>query len=478
MKSRHPLLAVLLCAAVSASATEWHVVGPRALGMGGAGVAMPTNGPIAAYWNPAALGRPTRNAYGLQVPLDLHYGVTGTVLEGANNLSNVQDACRAGAGAPGCTQADIDRALNLLDNPGNGIRIDGDGGLGMKIGRLAVFANTYIDVGAVPFVDRAVGVTPGNITTISNNSALILKGSQLNEFGVGYGHELPFVEGLYLGGNVKLMKATVGRYDFRILREDGEEDDFLKKFKDGAKASGNIGVDAGALWDVARTFDGVPLRPRFGITARNLNNPKFTQPDAAVAAGARSKYAINPQTRVGAAISPFSWWHIAADVDLSRNLTAVDNVASRQAGLGTEINVVDHDAFNLPLRVGFMRNLAEKGSGTTLTFGAGLNFLHFMVDASAALSPKKINAESAGGKSTRIPQEGRFAVQVALLFGGSDGGPGESMPPVENAPHDDQPVPSEKVRESEQKVRESDQKIRDASDKAHQDLDKEAGKPR
>ncbi|MFQ5465186.1 MAG: conjugal transfer protein TraF [Thermodesulfobacteriota bacterium] len=49
------LLAAALALASPAMAREWAVLGPRALGMGGAGVAM-ANDAAATYWNPAAYG--------------------------------------------------------------------------------------------------------------------------------------------------------------------------------------------------------------------------------------------------------------------------------------------------------------------------------------------------------------------------------------------------------------------------------------
>lgn len=43
-----PFLLAVLFAASPALALEWHVKGPRALGMGGAGVAL-AQGPLASY---------------------------------------------------------------------------------------------------------------------------------------------------------------------------------------------------------------------------------------------------------------------------------------------------------------------------------------------------------------------------------------------------------------------------------------------
>ena len=81
------LLAVILAVAapLSASAEEWNTMGPRAMGMGGAGVAL-SQGPLASYWNPAALGRATENSYGLSLPVSVHGALTGDAIAGAKDL--------------------------------------------------------------------------------------------------------------------------------------------------------------------------------------------------------------------------------------------------------------------------------------------------------------------------------------------------------------------------------------------------------
>ncbi len=437
---------VLLFAAAPVQALEWHTMGARAMGMGGAGVAA-AQGPLAAYWNPAALGRPTANAYGLQIPFGVHAALTGSVIEGAKNLQNLKNGA-----AP--TQGQINDALNKLDQPGSGLRIDAGFGSDFKIGKLAIFLNGFSYVGAVPQVDRVnTLVTVPNGT---NNSKLIVKGANIAELGAAYGRELPFAPGLYLGGGLKLMNAQVGYVDYFVLRNNNDQGNIVSKLKDGATKSSNLGVDLGLLWDIARTFESVPLHPRMGLVGRNINNPKFKQPAAATAAGLSDKFAVNSQVRMGASISPFNWWNITTDLDLTRNLTPVDSVASRQFGLGSEFNVFNRSWINIPLRIGLMRNTAETSAGTVITGGAGLNFLHFMLDASAAVSNKRVVTESQGGE-TKIPRELALGVQLSFLFGGSDEEPASPSRAWKAAPKaDNQPVPSETIRK--------------AAEKAHEDL--------
>ncbi|MDE2491602.1 MAG: conjugal transfer protein TraF [Elusimicrobia bacterium] len=417
MKKTLAALVAVLIAAAPAGAAEWLPLGPRALGMGGAGVAL-AQGPLASYWNPAALGRPTMDSYGIQIPVTAHAGLTGDVIAGANDLKNVQSACPGGAD---CTPGNITKALNELNHPGNGARIDVGTGANLKIGKFALFVDGFADVGAVPSIDTVNTSTRSTDSTYvgKNTSALILKGARIVEGGIGYGHELPFVPGLYLGGNLKIMNAQVGYASQQIITSNNGNSDILSNFKNGAKTSSNFGVDAGALWDLHRTFDWMPLHPRVGLVGRNLNDPKFDLPAAALAAGETGKYSVNPQVRFGASISPFHWWNIAADVDMTRNLTPVDNVATRNFGVGTEVNVFNRSWINIPLRVGLSKNLAESASGTMFSAGAGLNFLHFMIDASGSVSPKTIDTQTQG-QSTKIPRELAAAVQLSLLFGGSE----------------------------------------------------------
>jgi hypothetical protein len=436
MKPTHGLLVILLAAATPAGALEWHARGPRALAMGGAGVAL-AQGPLASYWNPAALGRSGANSYGVQTPLGAHVALTGTVYEGMKDLQALRDRGTAPS------QAEIDAALAKLNQPGNGLRLDGDFGVDSRIGKFGLFLNGTSDVGGQPVVDT-VNNTPTQIRNGSNNSKLVVKGANIGELGVAYGHELPFAQGLYVGGALKIMSADVGYADYFILRDDSNQNDIVSKLKNGARKSSNVGVDASALWDVGRSFGGVALDPKVGLVGRNLNNPKFKNPATATAAGHGDSFTVNPQVRLGLGLTPFAWWNIAADVDLTRNLTPVDNAASRQLGVGSEFNVFNRAWLNIPLRIGLRRNLAEASAGTMLTAGVGLNFLHVMFDASAAVSNRRVTTSA----DEKIPREVALGFQFSVLFGG-----GEEIAAPAPA-RDDQPIPTEKVRAASDKAQE------------------------
>jgi hypothetical protein len=444
------LCAVILAAAVplSAAAEEWTTMGPRAMGMGGAGVAL-AQGPLASYWNPGALGRPTEDSYGGAIPVSVHAALTGTAIAGANDLKNAQNNCAgliaslgAVAGAAAC-QAQVNVAVGELSNPTNGLRVDGSLGGNFKVGKIAFFVNEFVNVGVVPLVDNSpADTTPTAIENGQNRSELIVKGSEITEFGAGYGHELP-VPGLFVGGDLKIMRAKVGYANQLIIQPNNSQSNnnssnLVSDLKNGAASSGNIGIDAGALWDVNKSFDGVWWAPRVGLTGRNLNNPKFTQAGAAAADGVGGRYAVNPQARLGVAISPYHWWNIAADLDMTRNLTPVDGVASRQLDLGTEVNIFNRSWINIPLRVGFARNV--EAATDMFTIGAGINLLHLMIDFAGEASPQHIQTQTQGS-SSKIPQELGASVSLSLLFGGSEAKRPSHEPEMEQ-PVNTQPAPA------------------------------------
>src|SRR6185312_3292428 len=266
--------ALLVASAVPAQAVEWTTMGPRAMGMGGAGVAL-AQGPLAAYWNPAALGRATENSYGFTAPVSLHGAVTGDAVAGANDLQNAFNTCPS-LSAAAC-QSQIQKALGELSNPNDGLRIDGTAGGNIKIGKIDVFANGFLDVGATPLIDNT-HVSQGNIS--QNTSQLIVRGSRILELGAGYGHELPFAPGVLVGGDVKFMKALVGLASYGIVQNinNSGKSDIINTLKNNESNSSNVGVDLGALWEVDRTFDNAWWSPKVGVTGRNLNNPRFAQP--------------------------------------------------------------------------------------------------------------------------------------------------------------------------------------------------------
>lgn len=407
-------LSAALSLAPTADAAPWHDFGPRAMGMGGAGVAL-AQGPEAVYWNPAGLGQ-LYNADGFSAPIGLRFERSGSALRGANDLFQLNLACNASSSL--CTAAAVSQALDDLSRYGDGALADVAGGVAVQVGKIAYFALSESYVGATPRADR-VHACPGAGCLANNASALVLRGGSFTEFGAGYGLELKET-GLIVGANLKGIVGKVGFSELRIVSQE-PGGGRLDRFKDNARVSFMPAVDLGLLWDLRETWPDLRARPRVGLTGRNVNCPTFAQPAAARSAGETDRFALQGQARLGAALSPTDSWHLAGDLDLTENNTEVDGLTSRVLALGTEVDLFNRPEFNLPLRFGLKKNLAESASGLTLTAGVGLNFLHVLFDVAGQLSPKSLD-ERTLGESRRSATNAGAAFRFAMLYGGEEEG--------------------------------------------------------
>jgi len=245
----------------------------------------------------------------------------------------------------------------------------------------------------------------------NNQTNLTLRGGSFTELAGSYARGL-FLPGLYVGGNLKLIIGNIGYKRFKVLGNSAGTTGALSQYNDVAKRSIQPALDLGVLWDLKEMFGFLPLRPRVGLVGRNLNNPKFTQPAQAVQDGEGDKFALNPQVRFGAAISPFNFWHVAFDIDVTKNNTPIPGYNSRTIGLGTEINIFNRPWLNIPLRAGLMKNVEDPASKITYTFGFGLNFLHFMVDLGGSISSERTDVRA----GEKVPSNASVGAQLAFLF--------------------------------------------------------------
>jgi len=529
---RRALVAVSCLSLAAASYAEsWQILGPRAMGMGGAGVAAAVGG-VAQYWNPASLAQEATNAkWGVQIPVGVRGEFTGNTLKDANVLgdlankfSKIQNAQTSGKALDANTIAAFAQgitAISDMNEPGTGALADVAGGAEFKIGRFNFSINNFTSIGGDPSVDTtniglggATGVTGinfsgvsaaapadtasrnqiqaaidtigfGNLNTLvcgsaacisgvtqnpainnsltlanalvnqaitngasatdiqnaattlqqnaataaplvanaatgnaytNNQTRLVVRGASFTELAMGYGHQV-FVPGLLVGGNLKAIVGNVGYTRFDVLQNNTGSSNALKDFRSNSKQSVRPGIDAGVLWDVDQLVPVAPFKPRLGIVARNINNPKFDQPQIAIDNGEASKYPLNSQVRAGLAITPANFWNIAADFDLTKNLTPLPGYASRMVGIGTEINVFNRSWINIPLRAGLMKNIADSNSKLSYTAGFGANFLHCMLDVGGSISSKTTEIKSGDtGTAQKVPENASLAVQLALMF--------------------------------------------------------------
>jgi hypothetical protein len=99
------------------------------------------------------------------------------------------------------------------------------------------------------------------------------------------------------------------------------------------------------------------------------------------------------------------------DIDVTKNKTAVDGFDSRQLAMGTEINIFNRKAFNIPLRAGLLKNIAEEDSKMAYTLGTGLNLLHMHFDVSGVVSSERTELEG-----TKYPTKVGVSASFGLLF--------------------------------------------------------------
>lgn len=268
-------------------------------------------------------------------------------------------------------------------------------------GKLAGLTNEEIEAVANEIINALEQwVLLGGAGFSDNETIIRFNGIMLFEAPVTYARELPWLKNLYVGGNFKFMYGMVGFHEFKVFLEEDLMESLYKNYKDYSKASTNIGVDVGALYDLKES-----LGARFGMVVRNLNYPSFSQPKEAKAAGL-DKYVIEPQVRVGAAYWPLNFITLSADLDLTNNKTVLPGYDSRMLCLGAEVNLLNRSWLNLALRGGFMDNLAES-SGSMFTAGLGLNLFHLNLDFAAAMSTK----------STRIADNRKFPTALTGSFG-------------------------------------------------------------
>ena len=186
------------------------------------------------------------------------------------------------------------------------------------------------------------------------------------------------------------------------------------------KNSTNFGIDLGAMVNLSKLVDReIFLNPQFGVTARNLNSPKFDRPDLPAEFVGKpianywrtDKYELKPQVRVGAAVNPFKWMTVAADIDATENKTMIDTIKSRQLALGLEFNVVNGQRFNMPIRLGFNKNLAESSVSPFYTAGIGFNMMHFYIELAGAISTDTTKIDG-----NDIPTSAAASLTLGFLF--------------------------------------------------------------
>ena len=505
------------------SAQSWQFVGPRAMGMGGAGVAT-AYGPDAQYWNPAGLTQDEDlNETGLLINAGVSLEASKNILEVIHSLSDMSDKYKAlqndinsnnvvTASDISTIFAGLNDISKLVSNK-TGALVNADVGLGFKYKNFSVSSRALGNAAVRPVIDTANiqfntggsglsigtnvsnpgtaysaaastiqnvidtygllpaiqsligdttatnstelayqiinavnsygGVTVAEIEDMANTVAANASGASeiLNQYAtatgsyednetlamadvaafgevsLGYGNRV--FPGVKIGGNIKVISGYTAETGIMVLKDNEKFADILDKANKNKQNTNNWAIDLGALVNFSELFGkDIFWNPQIGLTARNINGPKFDRPaapagtdPAVIAQWNSNKYQLKPQVRAGVSANPFKWMTLAADIDLTENDTLLDSIKSRQLALGMEINIVNSQKFNMPLRIGYNKNLAESSLAPFYTAGIGFDMLHFFIELAAAVSTETTELDG-----NKIPSSAAASLTFGFLF--------------------------------------------------------------
>lgn len=346
---------IIVALPVPTLAVEFVPVGPRAAGMGGAGVAVTTDA-YATYWNPA----------GLAIVKSLDIRVQGTAqVTGRSGIYNALNDLND-FNFNDTSAANLARAQNIaneINRPGATISGIGSGGFYLKshFGEHA-FGFNVSDVatsGAFLSSPMQVSQTPPATGPISITGAMALRGLEARQAAVSYAYA--FADKTFaIGVTGKIIQGAA--YNNLTNLQGGSDPSLFNNFG-MAKISTAYGVDVGAMYRPSSWL-------RFGVVGKDLNRPSFDAPGGL-------QYKLDPQVRGGVAISPWSTMTITADMDITSNQTLVPGLKSQVLSIGMEQTLLSEF---LSFRVGTYKNVKDAGSIFTPTAGLGIRIYTFRLD--------------------------------------------------------------------------------------------------
>ena len=348
---------ILICfflslVATPAVAVEFAIVGPRASGMGGAGVAVTTDA-YATYWNPA----------GLAMVKSLDIRVQGTSqgtnrLDIANALDDLNDF-NPNDTSP-ANQAKAQNIANEINRAGATISAVGAAGLYVKghFGDHAFGFNVSDVATSGAFVSTPLQVTTsGGQTNLAGQMAL--RGLESRQ--VAFSYAYAFADKTFsVGVTGKVIQGAA--YNTTTNLQGGVDPNLMDNFGK-AQISTSYGIDLGAMYRPSSWL-------KFGVVAKDINQPTFDAPGGL-------QYKLTPQVRGGVAVNPWSTMTITADMDITSNQTLVPGLKSQVLSLGMEQTILSEF---LSFRVGTYKNVQDAGSIFTPTAGLGLRIYSFRLD--------------------------------------------------------------------------------------------------
>jgi hypothetical protein len=336
-----------------ALALEFVTVGPRAMGMGGAGVAVTTDA-LATYWNPAGLA--------MTQTVDVRIQGGGQAIDRLGIADAVHDLEDFTPNNPN-TAANLTKAqdiANRINRPGATVSINGSAGLYFKghLGEHAFGINVSDVATGGAFVSTPVIATQ-NGATINLAGIMALRGLEARQ--VAFSYAYAFSDKTFsIGVTGKILQGAAYRGSTTLT---GGSDVSIHDSFGKPTISTAFGIDVGAIYRPSSWL-------RFGLVAKDINQPTFDAP-----AGEELK--LGPQVRGGVAINPYSSLTLTADVDATSNKTFVPGVKSQVLSLGVEQTIFSEF---LSFRLGAFKNMKDTGTPFTPTAGLGLRIFAFRMD--------------------------------------------------------------------------------------------------
>ncbi len=352
-------MAILLLASAwpsYGSTAEFVIVGPRAMGMGGAGVAVTTNA-LATYWNPAGL------AMTQTVDIRVQGGGLAIDRRGLGDALHDLENFTTSDTSPG----NLARGQSIADRinrPGATVSVNGSAGLYVKghLGEHAFGFNVSDVATGGGFVSTPVQASqaggPGTPITVAGQMAL--RGLETRQLAFSYAYA--FSDKTFsIGITAKVVQGAAynGSTDLTGGSGVSTTDHFGKP-----NISTTYGIDLGAIYRPSSWV-------RFAVVAKDINKPTFD------AAGG-SKLTLEPQVRFGVAINPYSSLTLSADVDATSNKTFVPGVKSQLLSLGLEQTILSEF---LSFRIGTFKNMQDASTPFIPTAGLGIRWFNFRADA-------------------------------------------------------------------------------------------------
>mgnify|MGYP006276154125 CR=1 FL=1 len=346
------LAAALVGVPTQALAMEFVIAGPRASGMGGAGVAVTTDS-LATYWNPAGLA--------MTQTVDIRIQGSGLAIDRRGLGEAILDL--ENFNPNGVSAANIASARNIADRlnqPGATLTVNGSAGLYLKghLGEHAFGINVSDVATGGGYISTPLQVTTGG-TSVTLAGAMALRGFEARQLAFSYAYA--FSDKTFaIGITAKVIQGAA--YSGLVDLQSGNGVTITNRFGK-PEISTTYGIDLGAIY---RPISWI----RFGIVAKDINKPVFDD-----TGGGEIK--LEPQVRGGMALNPWSTLTLTADVDITKNKTLVPGVKSQLLSLGAEQTFLTEF---ISLRVGTFKNMQDAASPFIPTAGLGLRLFFLRAD--------------------------------------------------------------------------------------------------